>query len=123
MPPPFKICIFLPRAQLAGEELTALVDHYHGLLLSSLWGNGRRSSSDSQRFAVEHYSLVELQAPTFLPVRMLEAPSSTSDLVSSVLSKPPAAAARTQRGLIEIELGGGRKVRVGSDVSQAALRA
>jgi transposase-like protein len=48
--------------------------------------------------------LVEPQAPTFLPVRMLEGPP-----------EAPAASARPQHGLIEIELGGGRQVRVGSD--------
>ena len=66
--------------------------------------------------------LVDPQAPTFLPVRMLEAPSSTSDLMQPVPPGPAAAATRTQRGLIEIELGGGRQVRVGSDVNLAALR-
>ncbi len=68
--------------------------------------------------------LVEPQAPTFLPVRMLEAPSSTPDLVPADgardLMRAPAPA--PQRGLIEIELGGGRQVRVGSDVSLPALR-
>lgn len=66
--------------------------------------------------------LVEPQAPTFLPVRMLEAPSSTSDLMPPVPPGPHAVSARPQRGLIEIELGGGRQVRVGSDVNLAALR-
>ena len=32
---------------------TILVDHHHGLKLSSIWGDGSRSSSDGQRFAVE----------------------------------------------------------------------
>jgi len=66
--------------------------------------------------------LVEPQAPSFLPVRMLEAPSSMPDLLQPVASGPAAAATRPQRGLIEIELGGGRQVRVGSDVSLPALR-
>ncbi len=68
--------------------------------------------------------LVESQAPTFLPVRMFEAPSFGSDLVPPALQGSSAAPVpgRPQRGLIEIELGGGRQVRVGSDVSLAALR-
>lgn len=65
--------------------------------------------------------LVDPQAATFLPVRMLEAPSSTPNLMA-VSSGPAAAATQPQRGLIEIELGGGRQVRVRSDVSLAALR-
>ena len=36
---------------------TILVDHHHGLKLSSLWGDGSRSS-DGQRFAVERNSLL-----------------------------------------------------------------
>lgn len=66
--------------------------------------------------------LAEPQASTFLPVRMLEAPSSTSELMPSVPAGPHAVSARPQRGLIEIELGCGRQVRVGSDVNLAALR-
>ena len=37
---------------------TILVDHHHGLKLSSVWGSGSRSSSDGQRFAVERDSLL-----------------------------------------------------------------
>ena len=66
--------------------------------------------------------LVEPQAPSFLPVRMLKASSSTPDLMQPVPPGIHATSARPQRGLIEIELGGGRQVRVGSDVSLAALR-
>ncbi len=66
--------------------------------------------------------LVEPQAPTFLLVRMLEAPSSTPDLMQPMAPGIHATSARLQRGLIEIELGGGRQVRVGSDVSLPALR-
>ncbi|MGI4794631.1 MAG: IS66-like element accessory protein TnpA [Janthinobacterium lividum] len=68
--------------------------------------------------------LVEPQAPTFLPVRMLEAPSFASDLVALAFKGSSAAPipVRPQPGLIEIELGGGRQVRVGSDVNLAALR-
>jgi hypothetical protein len=42
---------------------TILVDHHHGLKLSSLWGDGSRSSSDGRRFAVERNSLLGSVTP------------------------------------------------------------
>jgi transposase len=59
---------------------------------------------------------------TFMPVQMLEAP-----LTAAPHSGPPPRRASPTRsaaptGLIEIELGNGRQVRVGSDVNLAALR-
>ena len=68
------------------------------------------------------------EMPVFMPVQMLG-----TSLAAAGLSRPeppPAAAppalppspARPQGGLIEIELGDGRQVRVGADVNQAALR-
>ena len=44
---------------------TILVDHHHGLKLSSIWGDGRRSSSDGQRFAVERDSLLASFYPRY----------------------------------------------------------
>ena len=75
--------------------------------------------------------LTEPELPVFLPVQVFEAPLSLA-----VLSRPeqPVAHApppvmspspvpsRQQAGLIEIELGDRRQVRVGSDVNLAALR-
>ena len=59
--------------------------------------------------------LAEPEMPVFMPVQMLEAPATQP--------QPPAPApARQSAGLIEIELGDGRQVRVGSDVSLPALR-
>lgn len=59
--------------------------------------------------------LAEPGMPVFMPVQMLEAPATQP--------QPPAPApARQSAGLIEIELGDGRQVRVGSDVSLPALR-
>jgi transposase len=57
------------------------------------------------------------EVPVFVPVQMLEAAASASHGERSVPARiePPS-------GLIEIELGDGRKVRVGSDVNLAALR-
>lgn len=65
------------------------------------------------------------EMPMFMPMQMLEAPISTVGLVNSERPSAPAPAAtspRPQTGMIEIELGGGRQVRVGSDVNLAALR-
>jgi transposase len=68
--------------------------------------------------------LVSPDMPVFLPVQMSEAgpqtvvsPSYPDEKSSAGLSRP-----RSQSGLIEIELGDGRRVRVGSDVNLAALR-
>lgn len=66
--------------------------------------------------------------PVFMPVQVLG-----TSLAAPGLSRPepplaaapaasPPAPARPQAGLIEIELGDGRQVRVGADVNQAALR-
>jgi transposase-like protein len=72
------------------------------------------------------------EMPVFMPVRMFGTALGTPGLGTPGLSRPepPAAAApvaahapaRPQAGLIEIELGDGRQVRVGADVNQAALR-
>jgi TnpA family transposase len=48
---------FLREATLKAAS-TVLVDHHHGLPLSAVWGDGRRSSSDGQRFAVERGGLL-----------------------------------------------------------------
>jgi TnpA family transposase len=44
---------------------TILVDHHHGLKLSRIWGDGSRSSSDGQRFAVERDSLLGSVYPRY----------------------------------------------------------
>ncbi len=68
------------------------------------------------------------EMPVFMPVRVLGTSLGTPSLSRP---EPPCAAAlpasssspaRPQAGLIEIELGDGRQVRVGADVNQAALR-
>jgi transposase len=56
--------------------------------------------------------------PVFMPVQMFETLQPPAPARSS--SSPPPA--RPPSGLIEIELGNGRQVRVGSDVNLAALR-
>ncbi len=65
--------------------------------------------------------LVAPEIPVFMPVQMLETPR------TAVLSRPeppsaPAPTRRPQASLIEIDLGHGNQVRVGSDVNLAALR-
>jgi TnpA family transposase len=42
-----------------------LVDHHHGLPLSQVWGDGTRSSSDGQRFAVERDGLLGAFYPRY----------------------------------------------------------
>ena len=62
------------------------------------------------------------ESPVFVPV---EAFTSASTAVAPLDERPrPASASRSvgALGLIEIELGNGRQVRVGSDVNLAALR-
>jgi len=65
--------------------------------------------------------LVAPEMPVFMPVQMLETPGPTVATLSSPPPRP-APSARPSSGLIEIELGNGHQVRVGSDVNLAALR-
>ena len=72
--------------------------------------------------------LTAFEAPVFMPVQVVgtsvAAPglSRPEPLSAAALPAAPPAPARSQPGLIEIELGDGRQVRVGADVNQAALR-
>jgi transposase len=63
--------------------------------------------------------------PVFVPVRLLEGAEAAAELShtepSSVRTSVPLRE-KAPSGLIEIELGDGRQVRVGSDVNLAALR-
>jgi transposase len=59
------------------------------------------------------------EMPMFMPVQMIDAASSLAPKPSSPATPPRPAA---PSGLIEIELGNGQHVRVGSDVNLAALR-
>ena len=65
--------------------------------------------------------LAEPDLPVFVPVQMLGTPAAAPS-PPPPFSAPAAAPVRPQAGLIEIELGDGRQVRVGADVNQAALR-
>jgi TnpA family transposase len=60
---------------------TILVNHHHSLKLSSIWGEGTRSSSDGQRFAVERRSLLGSFYPRYFGYyeRVLQLYTHTSD--------------------------------------------
>jgi transposase len=61
-----------------------------------------------------------LESPVFVPVQAL---ASANTAVAPLDERPrPASRSAGAPGLIEIELGDGRQVRVGSDVNLAALR-
>ena len=77
------------------------------------------------RRQVDDGVLVAPEMPVFVPVQMLEPLPALAGLSHPEprLAPPvPVLSTRTQPGLIEIELGGERRVRVGSDVNLAALR-
>ena len=67
--------------------------------------------------------LTAAEMPMFMPVHMIDAAPRTAQSPPPHAACPsPAARAAAPSGLIEIELGNGRQVRVGSDVNLAALR-
>ncbi len=68
--------------------------------------------------------LVATDMPVFMPVQMLERPEAATSGVPCREARPApmSAPARSHSGLIEIKLGNGSQVRVGSDVNLAALR-
>jgi transposase len=68
--------------------------------------------------------LVSAEMPVFIPVQMREAAPPAAGSLTQWDEKSSPAVTRPQphAGLIEIELGDGRQVRVGSDVNLAALR-
>ena len=71
---------FLRDATLKAAN-TILVNHHHGLKLSAIWGDGSRSSSDGQRFAVERDSLLGSVYPRYFGYydRALQLYTHTSD--------------------------------------------
>jgi transposase len=66
-------------------------------------------------------TLREGVAPAFVPVRVFEAPMNPMPSTSES-ERAPSTRPETRSDLIEIELGDGRRVRVGRDVNLAALR-
>ena len=71
---------FLRSATLKAAN-AVLVDHHHGLKLSGIWGDGRRSSSDGQRFTVERDGLLGSVYPRYFGYydRALQLYTHTSD--------------------------------------------
>ena len=55
---------FLREATLKAAN-AILVNHHHAMPLSQVWGDGRRSSSDGQRFAIERDSLLGAFHPRY----------------------------------------------------------
>ena len=75
------------------------------------------------RRQVREGALVMPGMPVFMPVQMLEASTPIPIAVAPPhAAQVPAPPCRPHPGLIEIELGDGRQVRVGHDVNLAALR-
>ena len=70
--------------------------------------------------------LVSPETPVFMPVRTVEAPNSTAlpptDPKRTIEPQASAAHQASQVGMIEIELGDGRRIRVGNDVNVVSLR-
>ena len=70
--------------------------------------------------------LIPPETPMFVPVRTLEAANSAPEPPEDPerMLKPRSSGARspTHAGMIEIELGDGRRIRVDNDVNLAALR-
>jgi transposase len=68
-------------------------------------------------------ALRDAGAPAFVPVQVFDAPVSAMPPQPCALRRTASTAkSALQSGLIEIELGDGRRVRVGRDVNLAALR-
>jgi transposase len=66
--------------------------------------------------------LVAAMEPMFVPVRMSEVSNSSIRATPAEPEPSPTSAPRARTGVIEIELGNGQQVRVGSDVNLHALR-
>ena len=77
------------------------------------------------RRQVDDGVLVAPEMAVFMPVQMLELATASAGLSRPeprLTPSTPPTPARPHQGLIEIELGDDRRVRVGSDVNLAALR-
>jgi transposase len=103
-------------SQEAGARVSAVAAR-HGLC-ESLVFTWRRQMREG--------TLCAPDMPTFVPVRALGATGSAtlerSAIVAGSESRSPGTPPTHHPGLMEIELGDGRQIRVGSDVNIAALR-
>ena len=94
-----------PATLKAGNAV--LVDHHHGLKLSGIWGDGRRSSSDGQRFTVERDGLLGSVYPRYFGYydRALQLYTHTSDqhsvYATQAISCAPREAGYVLAGLLD----------------------
>lgn len=96
------------------EAVMRAVAARHGICESLLF-TWRRQARDG--------ILREVDASAFVPVQVLDAPSNTLARPARTLDgETSTGRSAAQSGLIEIELGDGRRVRVGRDVNLGALR-
>ncbi|MBV8798862.1 MAG: Tn3 family transposase, partial [Alphaproteobacteria bacterium] len=97
---------FLREATLKAAN-TILVDFHHSLSFSRIWGDGSRSSSDGQRFAVQRDSLLSSFYPRYFGYydRALALYTHTSDLHSvyatQAISCAPREARYVLRGILD----------------------
>jgi transposase len=96
----------------AGASIRAVAAR-HGLCESLLF---------TWRRQVREGVLTAAETPVFMPVHMIDAASMAAPVPPPPAARPSPPARPAASGLIEIELGNGRQVRVGSDVNLAALR-
>jgi transposase len=97
---------------LRAEETVCGVARRHGLAASLLF-SWRRQAREGRLGGGE-------ALPALVPVEITSAPASTSTCAPQPPYSP--AAQRTRTGIIEIELGGGCRVRVDRDVDAEALQ-
>ncbi|MBV8419935.1 MAG: Tn3 family transposase [Hyphomicrobiales bacterium] len=97
---------FLRDATLKAAN-TILVDYHHQLPISRVWGNGSRSSSDGQRFAIERDSLLGAFYPRYFGYyqRVLTVYTHTSDqnsvYATQVISCAPREALYVLNGILD----------------------
>ena len=114
------------RRRWSTAEKLRLVEETHepGATIGAV--SARHSVCESLLFTwrrqVREGVLTTAQTPVFMPVQMIEAAPTTSPAPPPQAARPSASARPAPSGLIEIDLGNGRQVRVGSDVNLAALR-
>ncbi|HVC61566.1 MAG TPA: Tn3 family transposase [Acetobacteraceae bacterium] len=97
---------FLREATLKAAN-TILVDYHHSLPFSRIWGDGSRSSSDGQRFAVQRDSLLSSFYPRYFGYydRALALYTHTSDLHSVYATLAISCAPREARYVLSGILG------------------
>lgn len=107
------------------EKLRLVAEtHEHGTTIGAV--AARHGVCESLLFTwrrqVREGVLTAAEMAVFMPVQMIEAALTTAPAPPPQAARPSARARPAPSGLIEIELGNGRQVRVGSDVNLAALR-